>query len=119
VRALLRMSPPMHGLQMPRAVLPRSPVQSLFLGTLPMGLCTIINAVSLTPHTPLATTAQNGSHHMCACAAQTVLLVCPHTGHWAVRLVWALWWIDIVLTAVIVFGMACESSCMQGSGHTE
>jgi len=47
------------------------PVQSLFLGTCPMGLATIINMICF---------------------------VCvPAWGYWAATLAWTLWWIDVVL----------------------
>lgn len=55
-----------------RAML-RHPVQSLFLGTVPMGLATIVNMV--------------------------VFVCVPAWGIWATRLAWALWWIDVVLAA--------------------
>ena len=53
--------------------------QSLFLGTIPMGLATIVNA--------------------------TVIIVVPKYGHWAVNLCWTLWWIDVTLTVLSVFGI--------------
>ena len=55
------------------------PVQSLFLGTLPMGLATIVNA--------------------------TVLIAVPAYGYWAVELSWALWWLDVLLTVACCFGV--------------
>lgn len=49
----------------------RHPVQSLFLGTFPMGFATIINMICL---------------------------VCvPPWGQWAAIMAWAFWWIDVVL----------------------
>lgn len=48
--------------------------RSLFLGTVPVGLATIINA--------------------------TVLIAVPTYGHWAVQLVWALWWVDALLSVL-------------------
>jgi C4-dicarboxylate transporter/malic acid transport protein len=49
----------------------RHPVQSLFLGTIPMGLATIVN--------------------MCA------FVLVPKWGRWALTLTWTLWWIDSVI----------------------
>lgn len=49
----------------------RHPVQSLFLGTIPMGLATIINMV--------------------------VFICVPAWGSWATTLAWTLWWVDVVL----------------------
>ncbi|OIW34242.1 hypothetical protein CONLIGDRAFT_566654 [Coniochaeta ligniaria NRRL 30616] len=46
------------------------PVQSLFLGTFPMGLATIINMI--------------------------VFVCVPVWGNWAAYLAWALWWVDVV-----------------------
>lgn len=53
--------------------------QSLFLGTIPMALATIVNA--------------------------TVIIVVPKYGQWARDLSWALWWIDVSLTLLSVFGI--------------
>lgn len=50
----------------------RHPVQSLFVGTMPMGLSTIINMI--------------------------VFVCVPAFGQWAVTLAWALWWIDVVIS---------------------
>ncbi|KAH7109598.1 sulfite transporter Ssu1 [Dendryphion nanum] len=47
------------------------PVQSLFLGTIPMGLATIINMI--------------------------VFVCVPAWGSWAAILAWVLWWIDVIL----------------------
>lgn len=55
------------------------PTQSLFLGTIPMGLATIVNA--------------------------TVLVAVPAYGQWAKDLAWALWWLDVLLTGLSTFGM--------------
>jgi len=55
------------------------PAQSLFLGTFPMGLATIINGI--------------------------VLIVVPTYGNWAVQLAWALWWLDVVISLVSCFGV--------------
>ena len=49
----------------------RHPVQSLFLGTFPMGLATIVNMV--------------------------VFVCVAHWGTWAITLAWALWWIDVAI----------------------
>src|ERR1700761_8300417 len=49
----------------------RHPVQSLFCGTFPMGLATIVNMV--------------------------VFVCVEHWGPWAVTLAWTLWWIDVVI----------------------
>ena len=51
------------------------PQQSLFLGTVPMGLATIVNA--------------------------TVLIAVPKYD-WAVNLSWALWWADVFLTVLCI-----------------
>lgn len=51
------------------------PVQSLFLGTIPMGLATIVN--------------------MCA------FVVVPKWESWAMTLTWTLWWIDAVIAVAI------------------
>ena len=53
--------------------------QSLFVGTFPMGLATIINA--------------------------TVLIAVPAYGNWAIQLAWALWWIDVALSVLTCFGV--------------
>ena len=53
--------------------------QSLFIGTLPMGLATIINA--------------------------TVLIAVPAYGTWARDFAWTLWWIDVVLSVMSCFGV--------------
>ncbi|KAK9808311.1 hypothetical protein WJX73_010716 [Symbiochloris irregularis] len=52
----------------------RHPAQSLFLGTIPMGLATVCNA--------------------------TVLIAVPAYGQWAINLAWVLWWIDVVLSVL-------------------
>ena len=57
----------------------RHPSQSLFLGTIPMGLATIVNA--------------------------TVLIVVPKYGSWAANLSWVLWWVDVLLTLICVCGV--------------
>ncbi|KIV79964.1 hypothetical protein PV11_07502 [Exophiala sideris] len=49
----------------------RHPVQSLFVGTFPMGLATIINMI--------------------------VFVCVPAWGPWATTLAWTLWWIDVVI----------------------
>jgi len=53
------------------------PVQSLFLGTIPMGLATIINMI--------------------------VFVCVPAWGSWAVTLAWVLWWIDVALAVASNF----------------
>ena len=53
--------------------------QSLFLGTVPMGLSTIVNA--------------------------TVIIAVPKFGQWAIHLSWALWWVDVLLTILSVFAV--------------
>lgn len=50
----------------------RHPVQSLFVGTFPMGLATIINMI--------------------------VFVCVPSWGSWATTLAWTLWWIDVVIS---------------------
>jgi C4-dicarboxylate transporter/malic acid transport protein len=50
----------------------RHPVQSLFCGTFPMGLATIVNMV--------------------------VFVCVAHWGEWATTLAWTLWWIDVVIS---------------------
>lgn len=57
----------------------RHPVQSLFLGTIPMGLATIINMV--------------------------VFVCVPAWGQPAITLAWTLWWIDVVLAVTTCFWM--------------
>jgi tellurite resistance protein TehA-like permease len=57
----------------------RHPVQSLFLGTLPMGFATIVNMFAL---------------------------VCvPRWGGASVQIVWAMWWIDAVVSVACCFGL--------------
>lgn len=60
------------------AVMIHDPVNSLFLGTIPMGFATII---------------------------EMVLFACvPHWGPWAVTFVWVLWMVDVVAAvAVTIF----------------
>lgn len=53
----------------------KHPVQSLFLGTIPMGLATIVN--------------------MCA------FVIVPKWGSWALTLTWTLWWTDSVISIII------------------
>jgi len=55
------------------------PAQSMFLGTFPMGLATIINA--------------------------TVLITVPAYGQWAITMVHVLWWIDVALSVLTCFGI--------------
>jgi tellurite resistance protein TehA-like permease len=55
------------------------PVQSLFIGTFPMGLATIVNA--------------------------TALIAVPAYGDWAVELTFALWWIDAILSVLSCYGI--------------
>lgn len=55
----------------------RHPVQSLFLGTLPMGLSTIINMI--------------------------VFVCVPAWGQPAITLAWTLWWIDVVISVASCF----------------
>lgn len=50
----------------------RHPVQSLFVGTFPMGLATIVNMI--------------------------VFVCVPAWGPWATTLAWTLWWIDVVIS---------------------
>ena len=57
----------------------RHPSQSLFLGTIPIGLATIVNA--------------------------TVIIAVPRYGAWAVDLCWALWWVDVALTVLSIFAL--------------
>ena len=57
----------------------RNPHQILFLGTIPVGLATIVNA--------------------------TVLIAVPKYGDWAADLSWALWWVDVGLTTLIACGV--------------
>ncbi|KAG2172660.1 hypothetical protein INT43_000007 [Umbelopsis isabellina] len=54
----------------------RHPTQCMFIGTLPMGLATIVNA--------------------------TLLIAVPKYGDWAIILSHVLWWIDVAITIVIV-----------------
>ncbi|KAF7899158.1 uncharacterized protein EAF01_008371 [Botrytis porri] len=55
----------------------RHPAQSLFLGTFPMGLATIINMI--------------------------VFVCVPAWGGWVVYLAWTLWWIDAVVSVATCF----------------
>jgi len=55
------------------------PTQSLYLGTIPMGLATIVNA--------------------------TVVIAVPRYGAWVLYLTWALWWVDVALTVISVVGV--------------
>lgn len=55
----------------------RHPVQSLFIGTFPMGLATIINMI--------------------------VFVCVPAWGPWATTLAWTLWWIDAVIALTTCF----------------
>lgn len=55
------------------------PTQSLFLGTFPMGLATIINMV--------------------------VFVCVPAWGPHAIALAWALWWLDVVIAVMVCFWM--------------
>lgn len=57
----------------------RHSTQSLFLGAAPMGLATIVN--------------------------MTVFVAVPAFGQWAITLAWVLWWIDVVLSVLICFGI--------------
>ncbi|KEF56226.1 uncharacterized protein A1O9_07807 [Exophiala aquamarina CBS 119918] len=52
----------------------RHPVQSLFLGTFPMGLATLINMAC----------------YVCV----------PTGGDWVVDFIWAIWWIDVVVSVM-------------------
>ena len=61
------------------AIMLKHSTQSLFLGTFPMGLATIVNA--------------------------TVLIAVPAYGSWAIQLAWTLWWIDVVLSVSTCFGV--------------
>ncbi|KAL5604817.1 hypothetical protein BROUX41_001845 [Berkeleyomyces rouxiae] len=54
------------------------PVQSLFLGTFPMGLSTIINMLALS---------------------------CSHWGKWLAYTAWALWWVNVVLAVATCVGI--------------
>lgn len=72
-----------------------NPTQCLFIGTLPMGLATIVNATSL--------------------------IAVPVFGQWAVDLVWTLWWIDVVLTVlsvILVPIVMCEGHSLTLQGMT-
>lgn len=57
----------------------RHPTICMFLGTIPMGLATIVNA--------------------------TVLIVVPAFGAWATTLVHVLWWVDVALSVLSCFGI--------------
>ncbi len=61
------------------AVMIRHPTQSLFLGTFPMGLATIVNMV--------------------------VFVCVPAWGSRAVTLALVLWWIDVVIAVMVCFWM--------------
>ena len=53
----------------------RHPVQSLFIGTFPMGLATIVNMI--------------------------VFVCVPAWGPWSITLAWTLWWIDVVISVIV------------------
>ncbi|KAK9816229.1 hypothetical protein WJX74_008920 [Apatococcus lobatus] len=55
------------------------PVQSMFIGTFPMGLSTIISSI--------------------------VLMAVPEVGTWAKDLAWVLWWINVVLALLSCMGI--------------
>ncbi|CAD6443435.1 de0cef8f-ec8b-412b-afe1-d6da64ca230e [Sclerotinia trifoliorum] len=55
----------------------RHPAQSLFLGTFPMGLATIVNMI--------------------------VFVCVPAWGPWVVDLAWTLWWVDAVISVATCF----------------
>lgn len=55
----------------------RHPAQSLFLGTFPMGLATIVNMI--------------------------VFVCVPAWGPWVVYLAWTLWWVDAVISVATCF----------------
>ncbi|KAJ5612783.1 hypothetical protein N7510_005977, partial [Penicillium lagena] len=55
----------------------KHPVESLFLGTFPMGLGIIIQGI--------------------------ISITVPHWGPWAVTLAWTLWWIEVVTSVAICF----------------
>lgn len=57
----------------------KHPAQTMFLGTIPMGLATIINA--------------------------TVLIAVPRYGEWAKVIAQVLWWIDVMLSVMTSFGV--------------
>ena len=57
------------------------PVQSLFVGTVPIGLATIVNA--------------------------TALVAIHRYGQWALTLAWTLWWIDVVSHSFCRHPMRC------------
>lgn len=67
----------------------RHPVQSLFLGTIPMGLATIINMV--------------------------VFVCVPAWGHPAIILAWVLWWIDVTLAVATCFWLPFVIMYLQDS----
>ena len=69
------------------------PVQSMFLGTIPMGLATIVN--------------------------MTVFVCVPAWGDWATTLAWTLWWIDVVVSVATCMYlpfvvMSVHDSMLQG-----
>ena len=55
------------------------PVQSLFVGTMPMGLATIINML--------------------------VFVCVPACGSWVITLAWVLWWIDVAISITTCIGL--------------
>lgn len=57
----------------------RHPKQSLFLGTFPMGLATIVNMV--------------------------VFVCVPAWGPWTITFAWALWWFDAVIAVTICLSL--------------
>lgn len=55
------------------------PVQSLYIGTFPMALATIVNA--------------------------TVLIAVPAYGDWPIYMAWSLWWLDVAITCASAYGV--------------
>lgn len=73
-------------------VMIRHPTQSLFLGTFPMGLATIVNMI--------------------------VFVCVPAWGPWTITFAWAMWWIDVVIASAtcfylpfVLFVLPNEPSC--------
>lgn len=67
------------------------PVQSLFLGTFPMGFSTIVNMFTL---------------------------VCvPKWGGITPQLAWAMWWIDVVVSLMCCFGLPFQMYASRSIDH--
>ncbi|KAF2873669.1 voltage-dependent anion channel [Massariosphaeria phaeospora] len=69
----------------------RHPVQSLFLGTLPMGFSTIVNMFCL--------------------------VYVPKWGGASVQIAWAMWWVDVVVSVACCFGLPFQMMTKHQNRH--